>query len=95
MDVHIHNASIYHFAWHFKPDECPPDHVMAPACDLWRLYRQKLDWEGTASVLPTTTSVLPTTTSVLPTTTTQATTTVITTVTPTSYVHTYRSSARG
>ena len=80
MDVHIHNASIYHFAWHFKPDECPPDHVMAPACDLWRLYRQMLYWEGTTSVIPTTT--------------TQATTTVATTVTTTSYVHTYRSSAR-
>ena len=44
MSGWMRNASVFHFAWLFKPDHCHPRHPMAPACTLWQQYRQTLDW---------------------------------------------------
>ena len=41
----VNNATIFQWAWLFKPDACPKKHPMLTACDQWRLYRQKLPWE--------------------------------------------------
>ena len=41
----VNNATIFHFAWLFKPDACPKKHPMLTACSQWRYYRQKLPWE--------------------------------------------------
>ena len=43
MDVLMANASVYHWAWFLKPDECPEKHVIAPACHKWQYYRQMLE----------------------------------------------------
>ena len=43
MDVLMANASVYHWAWYFKPDKCPKKHVIAPACQKWQYYRQMLE----------------------------------------------------
>lgn len=46
MYAHVNNATVYHFAWLFKPDHCPPVHPMVKACDMWKYFRQKLnDWQ--------------------------------------------------
>ena len=44
MSGWMRNASVFHFAWLFKPDHCHTRHPMAPACTLWQQYRQTLDW---------------------------------------------------
>ena len=44
MSGWMRNASVFHFAWLFKPDHCHTRHPIAPACTLWQQYRQTLDW---------------------------------------------------
>merc|ERR1712226_1483639 len=36
----MENATIFHFAWLFKPDHCPKRHIMLKACDIWEAYRK-------------------------------------------------------
>ena len=43
----VDNATLFHFAWLFKPDNCPKKHPMVPACNKWKYYRQKLPWDQT------------------------------------------------
>ena len=45
LHVFVNNATIFHFAWLFKPDACPKQHPMLTACSQWRQYREKLPWE--------------------------------------------------
>ena len=43
MAVHVENATVFHFAWLFKPDKCPPVHPMRKACYMWKYFRQKME----------------------------------------------------
>ena len=43
MGGYMQNATIFHFAWLFKPDHCPKKHIMLKACDIWETYRAQLE----------------------------------------------------
>ena len=44
FEAYMSNSTLFHFAWWFKPDDCPPDSPMVPACDQWKQVRQRLPW---------------------------------------------------